>query len=116
MIGISANSVKTHPQDAPGELKAQAVEFGFNFPYLYDEPQDTAKAYTAACTPDLFLFDGDMKLAYRGQMDDSRPDSGIPANGADIRDALDALLAGNRPSEDQKASIGCNLKWHPEEQ
>ena len=111
VIAISANNVQTHPQDAPGELKAQAVEFGFNFPYLYDEPQETARAYSAACTPDTFVFDGDMKLAYRGQIDDTRPDSGLQANGTDLRAALDALLEGKSPSQNQKPSMGCNIKW-----
>ena len=111
IIGISANDAENYPDDAPGELKAQAVSNGFNFPYLYDASQQTARAYKAACTPDLFLFDGDMKLAYRGQIDASRPGNDLPVTGEDIRAALDALLAGNRPTDDQKPSMGCNIKW-----
>lgn len=113
IVAISSNSVQTHPQDGPEHLKTQAETVGFPFPYCYDETQDVAKAYTAACTPDFFLFDGDRKLAYRGQLDDSRPGNDKPVTGADLRAALDKVLAGESISEDQKPSVGCNIKWHP---
>jgi len=111
IAGISSNSVKTHPQDGPEEMKQEAADAGYTFDYLYDETQDVAKAYRAACTPDFFLFDASHKLVYRGQFDDSRPQSGIPVTGADLRGACDALLAGEVVSDDQKPSIGCNIKW-----
>jgi len=111
MVGISSNSVKSHPQDGPEEMKAEAKDAGYTFPYLYDETQEVAKAYRAACTPDFFLFDADKKLVYRGQFDDSRPQSGIPVTGEDLRKACDAVLAGQPVPEDQKPSIGCNIKW-----
>lgn len=114
IVAISSNSVRTHPQDGPEHLKTQAETVGFPFPYCYDETQDVAKAYTAACTPDFFLFDGDRKLVYRGQLDDSRPGNDKPVTGADLRAALDAVLAGKSISEDQKPSLGCNIKWHPD--
>lgn len=110
-IAISANNVETHPGDAPDKLKEMALELGFNFPYCYDETQEVAKAYTAACTPDFFVFDGELKLAYRGQLDDSRPSSDKPVTGSDIRAALDAVLAGNSVNREQKPSVGCNIKW-----
>ena len=113
VLAISSNSVKTHPDDAPDQLKAMAQELGFNFPYCYDETQAVAQAYTAACTPDFFLFDGDFKLVYRGQLDDSRPSNDKPVTGADLRAALDAVLAQQPVSETQQPSIGCNIKWHP---
>ncbi|MEB3887297.1 thioredoxin family protein [Lyngbya sp. CCY1209] len=113
IVAISSNSVQTHPQDGPEHLKTQAETVGFSFPYCYDETQDVAKAYTAACTPDFFLFDGDRKLAYRGQLDDSRPGNDKPVTGAHLRAALDKVLAGESISEDQKPSVGCNIKWHP---
>lgn len=113
MIAISANNVETHPKDSPDYLKAMATEQGFNFPVCYDESQETAKAYTAACTPDFFLFDGDRKLVYRGQLDDSRPSNGQPVTGKDLRGAIEAVLAGKPVSPDQKPSIGCNIKWKP---
>lgn len=113
MIAISANNVETHPKDSPDYLKAMATEQGFNFPVCYDESQETAKAYTAACTPDFFLFDGDRKLVYRGQLDDSRPSNGQPVTGQDLRGAIEAVLAGKPVSPDQKPSIGCNIKWKP---
>ena len=91
--------------------EGRSAEVGYTFPYLYDESQDVAKAYKAACTPDFFLFDKDQTLAYRGQLDSSRPDSGIPVTGADLRAALDAVLAGRSAAADQKPSIGCNIKW-----
>ena len=111
IVAISANSIKTHPQDGPEHLKAMAETLGFNFPYCYDADQSVAKAYTAACTPDFFLFDGDRKLVYRGQLDDSRPSNDKPVNGADLRAAIDQVFAGQSVSPDQKPSIGCNIKW-----
>jgi len=114
IVAISSNSVESHPADAPDKLAEQAATYGFNFPYLYDETQDVAKAYTAACTPDFFLFDADHKLAYRGQLDDSRPNTDIPVTGADLRAAIDTVLAGNTPDADsQLPSLGCNIKWIP---
>jgi len=116
IAAISSNDIVTHPQDAPEEMKKQAERLGFRFPYLYDETQEVAREYDAACTPDLFLFDGEMKLVYRGQLDDSRPKRGdigndIPVTGKDLRAAMDAVLAGKRPDPNQKFSIGCNIKW-----
>lgn len=113
IVAISANDVTTHPDDAPPKLKAMAQELGFTFPLCYDESQETAQAYTAACTPDFFLFGPDRKLVYRGQLDDSRPGNGKPLNGKDLRAALDAVLAGQPVSAQQKPSIGCNIKWKP---
>lgn len=113
LLAISANSIQTHPQDGPEHLKAMAETLGFTFPYCYDASQDTAKAYTAACTPDFFVFDGDRRLVYRGQLDDSRPGNDKPVTGRDLRAAIDAVLAGQPVSPDQKPSIGCNIKWHP---
>ena len=112
-IAISANNVATHPDDAPDKLKEMASELGFNFPYCYDETQEVAKAYTAACTPDFFVFDRDLKLAYRGQLDDSRPSNDKLVTGTDIRAALDAVLKGNSVGGEQKPSVGCNIKWKP---
>lgn len=111
MVGISANDVTTHPADGPEQMRASATEHGFTFPYLYDEDQAVAKAYRAACTPDLFLFDKDLKLVYRGQFDGARPRSDVPVTGADLRAALDAVLAGEAISSEQRASMGCNIKW-----
>lgn len=111
IVAISANNVETHPGDAPDKLKEMALELGFNFPYCYDETQEVAKAYTAACTPDFFVFDRELKLAYRGQLDDSRPSNDKPVTGRDIRAALDAVLAGNSVSREQRPSVGCNIKW-----
>ncbi|BCX11090.1 MAG: thioredoxin family protein [Thermosynechococcus sp.] len=113
IVAISANDAANYPEDAPESLKAMATELGFTFPLCYDESQETAKAYTAACTPDFFLFDSDRKLVYRGQLDDSRPQNGLPVTGKDLRAAIDAVLAGQTPSEDQKPSLGCNIKWKP---
>jgi peroxiredoxin len=118
-VGITANDVKQYPQDAPEATAAMAREAGWTFPLLYDESQAVAKAYTAACTPDFFLFDASRKLVYRGQLDSSRPGRGPDRpgggvlNGADIRTALDAVLADRSVSGDQKPSIGCNIKWKP---
>ena len=111
IIGISSNDARMYPDDSPGGLKKQAQTVGFRFPYLYDETQDVARAYHAACTPDFFLFDGKLKLVYRGQLDASRPSNSIPVTGEDLRAAIDALLAGKAVSADQRPSIGCNIKW-----
>jgi peroxiredoxin len=113
MVGINANDASAYPDDSPASMKEAAEQFGYTFPFLVDETQETAKAYRAACTPDFFLFDRDRKLVYRGQMDDSRPGTGIPVTGADLRAALDAVLAGRSALEDQKPSVGCNIKWKP---
>ncbi len=119
IIAISSNDITTHPADSPDKMKLFAKANDFGFPYLYDESQEVAKAFAAACTPDFFLFDGDMKLAYRGQLDDTRPsrlgpgqyDSASQPDGRDLRAALDALLAGRPVATDQKPSMGCNIKW-----
>lgn len=111
VVGISSNDVSTHPDDSPENMAQEAQARGYEFPYLYDETQEVAKAYRAACTPDFFLFDADMKLAYRGQFDGSRPENGVPVTGEDLRAAADRVLAGEAPSEDQTPSIGCNIKW-----
>ncbi len=111
IVGISSNDAGNYPADNPAGLKQQAETVGFTFPYLYDETQAVAKAYDAVCTPDIFLFDKNRKLVYRGQFDASRPDSGIPVTGADLRAAVDAVLAGKPAPADQKPSIGCNIKW-----
>ena len=111
IVAISANDVNNYPDDAPGMLKQMASELGFNFPLCYDETQEVAKAYTAACTPDFFLFDADCKLVYRGQLDDSRPSNDKPVTGQDLRTAIDTVLAGKPVTGDQKPSIGCNIKW-----
>ena len=111
VVAISSNDAAGHPDDAPHSLKEQAAEQGFVFPYLYDEDQSAAKAYTAACTPDFFLFDKGRRLVYRGQLDDSRPKSDTPVTGRDLRAALDAVLADAPVAEDQRASLGCNIKW-----
>ena len=113
IVAVSANDAAAYPDDAPEHLKAMAVELGFTFPFCYDETQETAKAYSAACTPDFFLFDGGRTLVYRGQLDDSRPESGIPVTGRDLRAAIDAALAGKPADKDQRPSIGCNIKWRP---
>ena len=111
VAAISSNDVVNYPQDAPHLMKETAVREGYTFPYLYDETQEIARAYDAACTPDFFLFDSDLTLVYRGQLDDSRPGNGIPLTGADLRHAMDAVLEGNPVSPNQKPSIGCNIKW-----
>ena len=111
MVAISSNDVTTHPADSPAGMKQQAQEFGFKFPYLYDESQEVAHAYNAACTPDPYLFDKDFKLVYRGQYDDSRPGNGVAVTGKDLRAAMDAVLAGKPVAKEQKPSIGCNIKW-----
>lgn len=111
IVAISANDADNYPDDAPDRLKTMAKELGFTFPFCYDATQETAKAYTAACTPDFFLFDGDRKLVYRGQLDDSRPGNDKSVDGHDLRGAIDAALADQTISPDQKPSIGCNIKW-----
>ena len=108
---ISSNDAASYPDDGPEAMKALAEMLGFTFPYLYDETQEVARAYQAACTPDIFIYDGDLKLAYRGQLDDARPGNGRPVTGRDVRQALDALLAGQPVNPDQRPSIGCNIKW-----
>ncbi len=110
-VAISSNDVENYPQDSPDKMKMVAQELGYPFPYLYDETQEVAKAYDAACTPDFYVFDGAAELVYRGQFDDSRPGNDIPVTGKDLRAALDAILAGEPVSEDQKPSVGCNIKW-----
>ena len=111
MVAISANDAQAYPDDAPASLAAMAAEQGFVFPFCHDESQATARAYGAACTPDFFLFDAARRLAYRGQLDDSRPGNGRPVTGHDLRAALDALLAGQPVSPEQRPSLGCNIKW-----
>ncbi|MEO1390169.1 MAG: thioredoxin family protein [Cyanobacteria bacterium J06634_6] len=113
VLAISANSIETHPQDDPDNMREQVKRASFNFPYAYDATQDVAQSYTAACTPDFFLFDSDFKLAYRGQLDDARPGNGRPVDGKDLRAALDQLVSGETIPTDQKPSIGCNIKWAP---
>ncbi|NIP39058.1 MAG: thioredoxin family protein [Candidatus Dadabacteria bacterium] len=110
-IAINSNDVANYPDDSPENMKKVAERLGYPFPYLFDETQEIAKAYTAACTPDFYIFDSELKLVYRGQMDDSRPGNGKPVTGEDIRKALDQILEGNIISEDQIPSIGCNIKW-----
>lgn len=111
IVAISANDVSQYPEDAPGGIKQMARDLGFTFPFCYDETQEVAKAYHAACTPDFFLFDSQKKLVYRGQLDDSRPDSGIPVTGQDLRAAIDAVLNDQPVNPNQKPSLGCNIKW-----
>jgi peroxiredoxin len=110
-IAISANEVVNYPDDSPEKMKEIAQQLGYHFPYLYDETQDVAKAYQAACTPDFYVFDKDLKCVYRGQLDDARPKNDVPVTGKDIRTALDMILAGQPVNPDQKPSIGCNIKW-----
>ena len=111
IVGINSNDVANYPADSPAKMKDEVKTAGYIFPYLYDETQAVAKAYRAACTPDIYLFDKNRKLVYRGQFDDSRPGNGIPVTGKDLRAALDAALAGKPISPNQKASMGCNIKW-----
>jgi peroxiredoxin len=111
VVGINSNDVANYPADSPTRMAEEAAAAGYIFPYLYDETQAVAKSYHAACTPDLYLFDKDQRLVYRGQFDDSRPGNGIPVTGKDLRAALDAVLAGKPIAQNQKASIGCNIKW-----
>lgn len=110
-IAVNSNDVGKYPEDSPANMKSVAVRLGYPFPYLFDETQDAARAYAAACTPDFYVFDAGLKLAYRGQMDDSRPGNGKPVTGNNIREALDSILKGEPVGEDQVPSIGCNIKW-----
>ena len=109
-VAISSNDVETYPQDSPDNMKKVANEEKYPFPYLYDETQEVAKAYEAECTPDIFVFDAELKCVYRGQFDDSRPNKGV-ATGKDLSDALDSIIAGEKVSKEQKPSVGCNIKW-----
>ena len=116
IVAISSNDVEAYPEDGPEQMKNQANRLGFRFPYLYDETQEVARVYEAACTPDFFLFDAEMKLVYRGQLDDSRPRRGdhgndLPVTGRDLRSAMDSVIAGKRPNTNQRFAIGCNIKW-----
>ena len=111
VVAISANDVTSHPEDSPMKLSLQARELGFTFPYLFDESQEVARAYDAQCTPDFFLYDADGLLVYRGQLDGSRPGNDVPVTGADLRNALEDLIAGRPIASEQRASIGCNIKW-----
>ena len=111
IVAISANDAEKYPDDRPESLKEMALELNFRFPVCYDASQSVAKTYTAACTPDFFLFDAQFALIYRGQLDSSRPGNDLPVDGHDLRAAIDAVLAGNSPDSDQKPSIGCNIKW-----
>ena len=113
MVAISCNDISAYPEDAPEKMAEEAASAGYVFPYLFDESQAVAKAFAATCTPDLFIFDGEGKLAYRGQFDDARPGNELPVTGKDARAAVGALLAGKRPAAAQKASIGCSIKWKP---
>lgn len=113
IVAISSNDAARYPDDAPDRLKAMAKELGFTFPFCYDESQSVAKAYSAACTPDFFLFDRNWKLAYRGQLDDSRPENGKPVTGRDLRAAIDAVLTDQPVNPNQKPSAGCSIKWKP---
>ena len=119
IVAINANDVSQYPEDGPEDMKEQASRNSWTFPYLYDETQEVARSYDAACTPDLFLFDADQKLVYRGQLDDSRPQrkdfgNDLPVTGKDLRAAIDMVLEGKRPDPNQKYSIGCNIKWKSE--
>ena len=111
MVAISSNDAVAYPDDSPAAMKVEAEQAGYVFPYLFDETQAVARAFDAACTPDLYIYDAQGSLAYRGQFDDSRPKTDTPVTGKDARDAVEALLAGNKPAADQKPSIGCNIKW-----
>ena len=113
IVAISANDISAYPEDSPEGMKEQAEELRFTFPYCYDETQETAKAYTAACTPDFFLFDKDRKLVYRGQLDGSRPGNNVPLTGEDLRASIDAVLEDKPVNPEQRPSMGCNIKWKP---
>jgi peroxiredoxin len=112
-VGINANDVDRYPADSPEAMVREVAQVGYTFPYVFDESQEVAKAYGAACTPDFFLYDGERRLAYRGQFDGSRPGNGMPVTGDDLRAAVEAVLAGDRPNDEQVPSIGCNIKWKP---
>ena len=111
VVAISSNDVSSHPEDSPEQMVHEAEQRGYTFPYLFDETQEVAKAYQAACTPDFFVFDADQKLVYRGQFDSSRPESGIPVTGEDLRRAVGTVLEGRPIDFEQQPSIGCNIKW-----
>lgn len=113
VVAINSNSEQTHAQDGPAAMRALAQSEGWRFPFLFDASQDVARAFDAACTPDLYVFDAGRRLAYRGQFDDARPGNGAPVSGRDLRAAIAAVAAGAAPSPDQKPSLGCNIKWHP---
>lgn len=113
VVGISANDVVSHPDDRPELMAREKAEVGYSFPYLYDETQQVAQAYQAACTPDFYVFDRDRALVYRGQLDESRPGNGVSVTGKDLRAALDAALAGRPVPSQQRPSLGCNIKWKP---
>jgi peroxiredoxin len=113
VVAINTSDIRSYPDDSPLRMAVEVKEAGYTFPYLYDESQDVAKAYHAACTPDFYLFNKDLHLVYRGQMDSSRPGNGIPVTGKDLRAAVDAMLSGKPVAEEQKPSIGCNIKWRP---
>jgi thiol-disulfide isomerase/thioredoxin len=112
-VAINSNDIETYPQDGPEAMRRLALDDGWKFPFLFDDTQDVARAFGAECTPDLYLFDASKKLAYRGQFDDSRPSNGKPVTGRDLRAAIDAVVSGKAPSDDQKPSIGCSIKWKP---
>jgi thiol-disulfide isomerase/thioredoxin len=112
IVAINANSNKSHPQDGPEAMRRLGLQLGWSFPFLFDETQDVAKAYRAACTPDFYLFDASFRLVYRGQLDDARPGNGIRVTGKHLRDAIDAVLEGRPVGEPQKPSVGCNIKWN----
>lgn len=114
-VAICSNDVKNFPDDAPELMKKDAHDYGYPFPYLYDESQEVAKAYDAACTPDLYVFDSELKLVYRGQFDNARPNNGVTPSGEDLTNALDAILEGRPVSTDQHPSLGCNIKWKTSE-
>ena len=113
VVGISSNDATAFPQDGPEKMKEEFRSAGYTFPYLFDGTQEVAREYKAACTPDIFLFDADHSLVYRGQFDSSRPGNGLPVTGADLQAACDAVLAGKPVTDEQRASIGCNIKWRP---
>lgn len=111
IVAISSNEIENYPEDSPGNMRLNALEQGFRFPYLFDETQEVAKAFKAACTPDFFVFDENQLLVYRGQLDNSRPNNLLPITGKDLRNAIDSLLQGKKPDVNQIPSIGCNIKW-----
>lgn len=113
IVAINSNDIEAYPADGPDAMREEARNVGYEFPYVLDEDQSVAKAHEAACTPDFFVFDADRKLVYRGQFDRSRPSNSLPVTGEDLRTAIDAVLAGRAPSDDQVPSIGCNIKWKP---
>jgi peroxiredoxin len=113
VVGINSNDIENYPRDRPEKMAEDAREFGYTFPYLFDETQAVARAYKAVCTPDFFLFDQDRKLVYRGRMDGSRPENNLPTTGDELRAAMDAVLTGNEVPHDQKPSLGCSIKWKP---